>query len=68
MLEILLQAHDIMGQRISDILANKYADLVIYPDVGSASLLDLGKIPGFIRKGREAGVKNLDQIKALLGN
>lgn len=65
-LEILLQTHDIMGQRISDLVINKYAHLVIRPKVGNANLLDFGKIPGFIQKGREVGQENLPGIKKLV--
>jgi len=67
-IEILLQSHDIMGQRVSDLLTHSYANLVIRPKVGGASLFDFTKIPGFIQKGREAGLENLTAIKELVMN
>lgn len=67
-IEILLQSHDIMGQRISNLLTHSFADLVVRPKVGGASLFDFAKIPSFIQKGREAGSANLAAIRKLIKN
>lgn len=64
--DILLQTYDIMGQRVSDLIIDKYAHLVIRPRVGNANLLDFAKIPGFIQKGREVGLENIPDIEGLL--
>lgn len=65
-LDILLQTHDIMGQRISDLVTQKYADLVLKPNTGSAGLLDFHKIPGFMEKGRQVARTNLAAIKKIV--
>lgn len=62
-LDILLQTNDIMGQRISDLVTEKYADLVLRPKTGSAGLLDFHKLPGFMEKGRQVAHENLAAIK-----
>lgn len=65
-LDILLQTHDIMGQRIADLVTEKYAGLVLKPNTGSAGLLDFHKLPGFIEKGRQVAQKNLAAIKKIV--
>lgn len=65
-LDILLQTHDISGQRIADLVTERYADLVVRPQTGSAGLLDFHKIPVFIEKGRQAAQANLAAIKSLV--
>lgn len=66
LLEILLQTHDISGQRIADLVTEKYAHLVLRPQTGSAGLLDFHKIPAFIEKGRQAARANLAAIKRMV--
>ncbi|HHX50868.1 MAG TPA: patatin-like phospholipase family protein [Clostridia bacterium] len=65
-LDILLQTYDIMGQRISSLVVEKHADLVIHPQTGGAGLLDFPKIPTFVESGRTAGRENLASVKQLL--
>ncbi|MGI6552030.1 MAG: patatin-like phospholipase family protein [Bacillota bacterium] len=65
-LDILLQTYDIMGQRISSLVAEKDAQLVIRPQTGGAGLLDFAKIPAFVESGRVAGRENLASVKQLL--
>lgn len=65
-LDILLQTHDISGQRIADLVTGRYAHLVLRPQTAGAGLLDFHKIPAFIEKGRQAAQANLAAIKNLV--
>lgn len=64
--EILLQSTEIMGQRVSDLITAKYADLTLRPDTGEVSLIDLAEIPRLYKLGRRLAEDNLPAIKRLL--
>lgn len=64
--EILIQTMDIMGQEISDLKTQQYADLVIDPGLYDVNLTDIHMIPYCIKKGFEAAEKALVQIKNLV--
>lgn len=63
---ILLQAADIMGERISQQILDRYADLVIHPNTGEVSLWEIHKIPSLLELGRETARQNLQKVKKLL--
>jgi NTE family protein len=63
---VLLQTVDIMGQSLSDVKTGLYADIVIDPQIYSMSLFDFAKIPECIKKGEEAALKVIPEIKSLL--
>lgn len=50
-----------------DALCARSADVIIRPDIPGTNILDDGDKPGYIQKGREAALAQIDQIKALLG-
>ncbi len=66
LIEILFQAHDIMGQRISDTVTSSYADITLRPKVGGASLWNLTKLSSFIEAGKREAENRIEEIKAIL--
>lgn len=65
--DVLLQTYDIMGQRITDFITGKYADLILKPATGSAALYDFHKIPGIIEAGRREARRKMPEIKKIIG-
>ncbi|MGM0470961.1 MAG: patatin-like phospholipase family protein [Bacillota bacterium] len=65
-IDILLQSYDIMGQEVSDLKLDSYADLVLRPEVGKISLTDTDKIPYLLEVGRRVGLNSVSKIKALI--
>lgn len=64
--EILTQSVDIMGEEITDLKLEQYADVVIKPRIYDVGLTDTAKIPDCIKKGAEATVRALPRIHEVL--
>ncbi|NLG86119.1 MAG: hypothetical protein GX489_02725 [Firmicutes bacterium] len=65
-IQVLLQASDIMGQTISDLRLEGSGALVIRPQVGSMNLYDFHRIPEAIDIGAQAAEKALPDIRRAL--
>ncbi|SFL67891.1 NTE family protein [Candidatus Frackibacter sp. WG13] len=65
-IDMVLQSFDIMGQEISNLKTESYADLVIKPQVSHISLTDTDKIPYLLKKGREIGYQLVPEVKRLI--
>ncbi len=66
LVEVLLQTWDVMGQRISNVILDRYADVVIRPATGPATLIDFKKMPGFVEAGVVATRKAMPEIVRVL--
>jgi len=66
LIEILIQTTDIMGQEISNLKIELFADMVIDPGIYDVNLTDIHMIPECIRKGVEATQQALPKLKAIL--
>ncbi len=66
--EILTQSVDIMGEELSDLKVERYADVVIKPRIYDVGLNDLAAIPDCIRKGAEAAERALPRLQTLIGS
>lgn len=64
--QVLLQAHDIMGQTISDLYLKACPALVIRPKVGAMRLVDFDRIPQAIDKGATAAMESLPLLELML--
>ena len=65
-LEIAVQALDIMAYQMSRPML-KQADYVLMPEVYDVKLLEVGRIPECIKRGYEAAIKKMPEIKKALG-
>ncbi|MEW6662341.1 MAG: patatin-like phospholipase family protein [Bacillota bacterium] len=66
LIEVLLQATDIMGQRISNVILASNADVVLRPQTGSAALWDFNRVPSMVQAGIKEALQRMDEIKATL--
>lgn len=66
MLEILLQTVDIMSREITDLVTERYANLVISPDLGEVSLTDTDRICEIYEIGYKTGKRKVRAIRSLL--
>lgn len=66
MLEIAVQALDIMSYQISRNLLEQ-ADCVLSPEVYDVKLIEVDRIPECIKRGYDAAVKKMPEIKSVLG-
>lgn len=64
--DILLQSFDIVGQEVTNLKLEDYADLVISPNIGKVSLTDVDEIPYLLKTGRKIGENHVYQIKELI--
>lgn len=62
-IQVLLQASDIMGQTITELRLKMSRALVIHPQVGAMKLTDFDRIPSAIEKGALAATLALPEIK-----
>ncbi|MBM7624337.1 patatin-like phospholipase family protein [Sporohalobacter salinus] len=66
--DMLLQSFDIVGQEVTDLKLDDYADFVISPNVEQVSLTDVDKIPYLLEVGRKIGRDYVYEIKDLIEN
>ncbi|SJZ81106.1 patatin-like phospholipase family protein [Selenihalanaerobacter shriftii] len=64
--DLILQSVDIMGQEVSNLILEDYADLIIEPKVEKASLTDIEKIPYLLKTGRQIGYQLVPKIERLI--
>jgi NTE family protein len=64
--EILTQSVEIMGEEITDLKIERYADVIIKPRIYDVGLTDTDKIPDCIKKGAEAAERALPRLKEML--
>ncbi len=65
-IQVLLQASDIMGQTISDLRLEASGAVIIRPQVGTMNLYDFHRIPEVIDIGAQAAEQALPEIKRAL--
>lgn len=53
-LEVLMQSADVMGRRMTEMIVETYADVVIRPITEPVSLWDFTKVPALVEAGRKA--------------
>jgi len=61
-----IQTLDIMGQEISSLNLQKYADIIIKPEISNINIKDLNSVKNAINIGRRTGLKAVPTIKAML--
>ena len=64
MIKILLQTMDVMSAKLAELSASK-GNLILKPETGNAELLDVQKIPQFIKAGEDAANADLEAIKKI---
>ena len=64
MIKILLQTMDVMSAKLAELSASK-GNLILKPETGNAELLDVQKIPQFIKAGEAAANADLEAIKKI---
>ena len=64
MIKILLQTMDVMSAKLAELSASK-GNLILKPETGNAELLDVQKIPQFIKAGEAAANADLESIKKI---
>jgi len=64
--EVVSQSLDVLGEEVSDYVLHQYADVVVAPRVGSASLTQVHRIPEFIEAGRQAARAAVPDIRKAL--
>ncbi|NPV54421.1 MAG: patatin-like phospholipase family protein [Firmicutes bacterium] len=65
-LEIVMQASDIMGRELTDVKLAGSADVIIKPKIYDVGLLDFDRIPECIERGRDAARASLPEIRRVL--
>lgn len=65
-LDMVLQSIDVMGQEVANLKLDDYADVIIRPQLGEASLTDIEKIPYFLQLGKKIGNKFAPEVQKLL--
>ncbi|HHV63249.1 MAG TPA: patatin-like phospholipase family protein [Firmicutes bacterium] len=65
-LEIVMQASDIMGRELTNVKLSGSADVIIKPRIYDVGLLDFDRIPECIERGREAARASLPEIRRIL--
>jgi NTE family protein len=64
--EILMQCIEIKGREVTLMKSEQYADVIIRPQVYDLNQKDLSQANEFIRRGYQAAIEKIDQIKELL--
>lgn len=65
-LSILIRSLEMTGREMTLIKLQVAADLVMAPDVGGVGHLEVGRIPGLIRRGEEACLEALPRIRKMV--
>lgn len=65
-IEVLMQSSEIMGQRVSNFITDRYADLTLRPDTGPVSLIDFSEIPRLYELGKKLAYENRRTINKVL--
>lgn len=65
-LQVLLQTADIMGNKISRLILENYADLVLQPKTGATSLWDFKRLGELVEAGAAETTRMMSHIKTLV--